>query len=208
MTTTTNEYAWELFGGYRPIPEWPAYVMSAQLDVWSLPREVPCKGGETRRSGAAKQLKVDEDGRVTLCHAGRKRRFHVERELFPAVFVRPRRQAWCRSEHPLMEPRASLPAILADRIGKPDIALWGTGNRICRRCYKPPETFDTDNAYSLEYGVGGMPEYSTLAAQPKVLGRREVDGDRRQLEELDWTRRGFIISDRPLYSSDEFPQVD
>jgi hypothetical protein len=80
--------------------------------------------------------------------------------------------------------------------------LGCNGNRICLRCCNPPETFDTDNAYSLEYGVGGMPEYTSVPAQPKLAGRRESDGDRWQLEEREWQQgiHGFIFSERPLYS--------
>jgi hypothetical protein len=42
-----------------------------------------------------------------------------------------RHQAWCWNGHPLMETRPDLPAVLAAQIGKPNIAVWGTGNRIC-----------------------------------------------------------------------------
>jgi hypothetical protein len=67
----------------------------------------------------------------------------------------------------------------------------------------PPETFPDDNACSLQYGVAGEPEYSSLPAQPTP---REDDGY--QLEEMDWAARGFILSDRPYYNVDPFPQVD
>jgi hypothetical protein len=81
--------------------------------------------------------------------------------------------------------------------------LLGTGNRICLWCNDPPEAFPDDNAYSLQYGVAGMPEYSSLPAQPTPR-----EDDRYQLEEMDWAARGFIISDRPYYNVDPFPQVD
>ncbi len=193
--TTTNEdeiHHWQPYG-YRIIPDFPHYVMSARLDVWSMSRLVRCKGGDTRRT-TAKQLRPDCDGRVTLSHDGRRRRFYVEKELFPLTWIRPRRQAWCANHHPLMPVRADLPAILKARIGDPHVSVWGTGNRICRRC--PPSCHaDTYNAYSLDYGVAGMPDYTSLPAQPKPR-----NDDRFQLEELNWIGAGFIISERPLYS--------
>ena len=91
----------------------------------------------------------------------------------------------------------SLPAVLAAQIGKPNVAIWGTGNRICAWCSNAPETFPDDNAYSLHYGVAGTPEHSGLPAQPKVLDRREGDGDRVELVEREFTARGFIISNYP-----------
>jgi hypothetical protein len=104
--------------------------MSAELDVWSLPRQVRCKGGRTRQT-PAKRLTVD-DGRVTLSQDGKTRPYHVHRELYPRVFRdHLRHQAWCWNGHPLMETRPDLPAVLAAQIGKPNIAVWGTGNRIC-----------------------------------------------------------------------------
>jgi hypothetical protein len=42
---------------YRPIPEWPTYVMSPALDVWSLSRPVRCRGGGIRLT-TARQLVV------------------------------------------------------------------------------------------------------------------------------------------------------
>jgi hypothetical protein len=38
--------------GYRVIPEWSGYVMSAGLEVWSLARQVRSKGGATRQTSA------------------------------------------------------------------------------------------------------------------------------------------------------------
>jgi hypothetical protein len=188
--TTTNEHNWQPYG-YRVIPDFPHYVISTDLDVWSLPREVRCKGGKTRLT-LSKRLKP-EDGRVTLCHNGRKRRFHVERELFPQVFIRPRRQAWCLKNHPLMEPRADLPTILAARIGKPKIAEWGTGNRVCLRCHQLPGAFDK-GSYSLEYGVAGMPDY-TSTPQPKLNPATNT----RLLAELEYGE-GFTIGSSPIYA--------
>jgi hypothetical protein len=168
--------------GYRVIPGWTNYMMSAELDVWSMPRQVRCKGDRTRHT-PPKQLKPS-DGRVTLCHDGRTRRFHVERELSPLVFIAPRRQGWCRKHHPLMETRTDYPPILKDRFGKPHIITWGTGNRICLRCHQPG-TLD-NGTYSLQYGVAGMPEYTNLPAQPKPFNAR-------QLAELEWDDYGYSI---------------
>jgi hypothetical protein len=58
--------------------------MSTQLEVWSMPRKVRCKGGETRQL-SAKRLKAQDD-RVYLCHEGRRERFHVSRDPFPSVY--------------------------------------------------------------------------------------------------------------------------
>jgi hypothetical protein len=199
MTTTNNAYDWETVG-YRVIPEWSAYVMSAELDVWSLPRQARCKGGKTRQT-PAKKLALD-DGRVRLSQDGKIGRFHVRNELYPLVFpdLVGRPQAWCRNRHILTDTRPDLPAAFARHIGKPKVAVWGTGNRICLRCSQPPETFPDDNAYSLHYGIAGMSEYTNTRAQPKPRAN--------DFSELDWDDAGFIISDRPRYSMDPFPQVD
>ncbi len=79
----------------------------------------------------------------------------------------------------------------------PRVTYWGSGNRICKWCCEPPDTFPADNRYSLQFGVGEVPRYTGLPAQPKVLGRREGDGDRVELAEMEWVKRGFIISNYP-----------
>jgi hypothetical protein len=48
--------------------------MSTQLEVWSLPREIRCKNDGLRQKPARK-LKAG-DGRVYLCHEGKRERFH------------------------------------------------------------------------------------------------------------------------------------
>ncbi len=80
---------------------------------------------------------------------------------------------------------------------KPRLAYWGTGNRICLWCWDPPDCFPTDNRYSLQFGVGEVADYTGLPAEPKLYGRREGDGDRVQLAELEWVKRGFRISNSP-----------
>src|ERR1700739_2893141 len=135
MTTT---YDW-VHPSYRSVPLWPAYVRGADLDVWSLPREVRCKGGKTRQI-AAKQLTPD-DGRVRLSHDGKTGRFHVLNALYPLVFPELRRtyQPRCRKHHPMMEP-VNL-AIFGSVAPEIRVAYWGTGNRICLWCNDLPEAF-------------------------------------------------------------------
>jgi hypothetical protein len=177
--------------GYRIIQN-THYVMGAELDVWSLPRRVPCKGGATRQM-AAKRLKTSKDGRVSLvCQDQKTRRYHVRNELFPAVFpelARPRPQVECRQGHPLME--FDHEVLLAWMSPKPRVARWGTGNRICLACHDLPETFDA-HTYSVAYGSSGVPSYSDIPAAPKLWDR-----DPRELEELEWLAHGFIITNSP-----------
>lgn len=193
----TNDHDWRV--EWRVIPEWPGYTLSTQLEVWSMPRKVRCKGGGTRQK-SGKRLEA-RDGRVYLCHEGRRERFHVGRDLFPRVYpdlhhkvrqrARQRPQTRCHNGHPLIEPIqpeifGSLAAIV-----KPRVADWGTGNRICLHCSDPPEKFPT-HTFSLQYGTGGIHGYAGPAS-PKVR-----EDDRAQLAEVEWAERGFIISDYPL----------
>ncbi|MEY8015040.1 hypothetical protein [Mycobacterium servetii] len=187
---------------WRVIPEFSAYVMSVRLEVWSLPREVACKGGRTRQH-AGKRIKCD-DGRVWLCKNGQSRRFHV-RDLFPQVFpelvdqerraARQRPQVTCRKGHPLME--FDHEVLKTWMTPKPKLAYWGTGNRICLACGDAPRSYPTDNCYSLHFGVAGIRDYTGAPAEPKLVGRRPGD-DRDQLAELDWADRGFMILKSPL----------
>jgi hypothetical protein len=87
----------------------------------------------------------------------------------------------------------NVPEPLKSRIGDAQIATWGTGNRICLRCCTPPDEYPHDNLYSLEFGVGGVPEYTGLPAQPKPRV-----GGHHELVELDWWEHRFIISNYPL----------
>jgi len=74
-------------GEYRPIAEFDGYVINADAVVWSVGRTVKTKGGATRTT-AAKRLKPDAKGRVTLRRDGISHRF-VATELasqhFPAT---------------------------------------------------------------------------------------------------------------------------
>jgi hypothetical protein len=188
---------WERFDNYRVIPEWSAYQIGPEADVWSMPRQVPCKGGATRHK-AAKKLSLSKDGRVTLCQGGKSRRYHVVRELFPVVFPElayPHPQVECRNGHPLSEFDHEI--LKMWMTPKPNIARWGAGNRICLSCCSLPDIFDA-HTYSRMYGTAGVPEYSGLPARPKLFGRRPDDGDRDQLGELEWGSHGFIISNSPL----------
>jgi hypothetical protein len=190
---------------WRVIPEYTGYVMSVGLEVWSLPRQVACKGGGTRQK-SGKRMKPSCDGRVSLCENGKTQRYHVRRDLYPAVFpdliaqerraARQRPQVTCRKGHPLMEFDHDI--MKAWMNPKPHIMYWGTDNRICLWCHDAPDAFDTDNRYSLHYGVAGLGDYSALPAEPKLFGRLDGDGDRDQLAELDWGDHGFLILNSPL----------
>jgi hypothetical protein len=59
---------------WRPIADFAGYVVSAEAVVWSVGRTVQTKGGATRTT-AAKPLKPDAKGRVTLRRDGRNYRF-------------------------------------------------------------------------------------------------------------------------------------
>lgn len=191
MTTTAQNYDWQSVG-YRTIPGWSEYVMNADLDVWSVARPVPCKGGKTRQK-AAKRIKPSNDGRVTFCQGGRIQRYHARRDLYPRVFpeLAVERQPFCRKGHPLIHP------VNPDLFGSLDVvkvAYWGRLNRICLWCHNPPEVFSSDNTYSMAYGVAIPGHYSGMPAKPKLSGRRQGDGDRDQLDELDWGDHGYTIS--------------
>jgi hypothetical protein len=164
-----TDHEW-LPAGYRRVPEYPDYAMSAACDVWSLPRHVPGKG-DSLRYIRAKQLKPSA-GRVTLRNDGVSGRFHVARELFPRVFPdRLRTQVICKHGHPLHDVDPDCALLVARRLGTPSVKVWGTGNRICLRCHTPPDHFATDNLYSVQYGVAGMPDYSNAPATPGELYR-------------------------------------
>ena len=204
-TDELNEYNFQS-GGYRPIPGWPDYVMSAGLDVWSLPRRVACKSGAMRQK-AAKQLKHSNDGRVALCRNGKPHRYHVARDLFPDAFPdllalqreaqRQRPQAICRHGHPLMDFEHEVLKGWMDP--KPLLASWGTGNRICLHCTDAAATYPTDNTYSLQHGVDGMPDYPRRPLRSKIWndGPQLRGGNRLQLAELEWDDHGFTISNSP-----------
>jgi hypothetical protein len=208
-----NEYNFES-DGYLPIPGWPEYVMNVDLEVWSLPRRVPCKGGRTRQMGERRL--TTNDGRVSLCRGGNVRRYHVARDLFPAMFPdvhaqqqeaerrqreaeRQRPQVICRHGHPLhdVDPDSALPVTL--RLGTPSVKVWGTGNRICLHCTDAPATYPTDNTYSLQHGVDGMPDYPPRPLRSKIWndGPQLRGGNRSQLAELEWGEHGFTISNSP-----------
>lgn len=184
MTTTEHQYSTT---GYRIIPEFDAYMMNAGLEVWSVARHVPCKGGKTRLM-AAKLIKQD-DGRVTLSQDSRRQRFHVYRDLYPLTFPdlvqaelrakRQRPQVVCRKGHPLVEFQHET---MRDWMTpKPHVSHWGTGNRICLYCSSPPRAFATDNLYSRAYGVGRIANYTDLPAEPKPREYSPLTA-----EELEW----------------------
>lgn len=185
---SVTPHNWERFGDYRVIPEWSAYKIGKEADVWSMPRMVPCKGGAIRQL-PWKRLKPS-DGRVSLSQDGRKGRFHVRKQLlplvFPELFERP--QVFCREGHPISAP------INPDMFGSLTvvrITRWGSGNRICGWCHEPPEIFLDDNRYSLEYGMAGPDDYTDSPAQPKLRD------DVRYFEELEWQEHGYKITTSP-----------
>ncbi|ASW84800.1 hypothetical protein [Mycobacterium intracellulare] len=194
MTTTEHLY---LAKGFRVIPAWEGYMMSPGLQVWSMARDVPCKGGKTRLK-AAKRIKNDDHGRVTLSQESRRGRFHIYRELYPITFpdlaeaerkaARQRPQVACVKGHLLTDPINPVLARLADSI-KPRIAEWGTGNRICLWCSTPPKSYPTDNMYSSAYGVGRIANYTNLPAEPKL----NAESNPRVWAELEWAEHGFTI---------------
>lgn len=172
---------------WRVIPGWQNYVLNPDIDnlqVWSLPRKVPCKGGALRQV-AAKLVKPTKYGRVHLCREGDRAQFHVERELYPLTFPDLLRegQAWCRNEHPLMHAEHDM----VKRWLRPNVAHWGTRNRICLWCHGDLPEFAT-NTYSQHYGVGKSPDNwpacpCPVPAQPKLTERVEED----------WETHGFIV---------------
>lgn len=199
-----NEFNTER-SGYRPIPDWPDYIMNADLDVWSLPRQTRCKGGGTRQL-PAKRLKLNK-GRVSLCRQGVVYRYNVTRELFPATFPekveqqhqaeRQRPQAICRHGHPLME--FDHEVLRCWTPTKPLLTHWGTGNRICLYCTEAPQSYPDDNTYSLHHGVDGMPDYPRRPLRSKLWndGPQLRGGNRILFEEVEWGEQGYIVSNSP-----------
>jgi hypothetical protein len=188
--TTQTEHHWQTVG-YRVIYRWDAYVINADAHVWSLPRRVRGKNGSTRQN-PAKKLKPSSDGRVSLSQDGRTARFHIYRQLLPAVFPElfERPQAMCRHGHPLRTPvNPAAFGSLAEMI-TPNVAIWGSGNRMCRWCCDLPDVFDT-NTFSVQFGVA-VPDY-TGPGSPKLSEDREW----RQLSELAEIEHGFKITNSP-----------
>ena len=142
--------------------------MSAGFDVWSLSRQVPCKGGKTR-STTARRLNPSAR-RVYLCANGSRQRLHLERELFPLTFpdlvekqrqeALQRPQARCKKGHPLIDP------VRPEMFGtvQPKIAYWGRGNRVCLRC-NPLQAETAFDAYSRHSGIHGR-NYRGLPTRP------------------------------------------
>jgi hypothetical protein len=177
-----TEHNWT-HAGFRPIPGYESYEMNTGLDVWSLPREVPCKGGGTRTT-PPKLLKPSHDGRVTLSCNGKPFRFRRDvlyKMTFPELVDV---QAVCRRRHPLVRPTdPQMFGSLADAV-QPRIARWGTGHRICLSCNDLPEAFAV-HTYSRVYGSAGLPEYRSGEQATPV----QHQGKLRHLysgDELDW----------------------
>ncbi|ETB29471.1 hypothetical protein [Mycobacterium avium] len=191
--TTTTEHLY-LAPGYRIIPDWDGYMMNAGMEVWSVARHVPCKGGKTRQI-AAKRIKNDVDGRVTLSQDSRRGRFHVYNQLYPITWPelveaeqkvkRQRPQVTCHKGHPLMEYDHTV--LKTWMTPKPNLAYWGTGNRICLWCSNPPTTFPSFT-YSRAYGIAIPNHYSDAPAEPKLRDLQPGEA-----EELEWGEHGFSV---------------
>ncbi|MCV7221528.1 hypothetical protein [Mycolicibacterium elephantis] len=114
----------------RTITEAPAYLITADGEVWSRPRTVAGKAGSLRVL-QARRLKPDGAGRVSLRIDGATVRMPVAalfRRYWPEIGYR-KVQFCCRRGHPLIDE---------------NVAVWGTGNRVCRICWPdwhpPPKT--------------------------------------------------------------------
>ncbi|HME79330.1 MAG TPA: hypothetical protein VKI00_27830 [Mycobacterium sp.] len=183
----TTEPTWPV-PGWRRAPGWPDYVVHRDtLEVWSTGRRVPCKGGATRWA-PAKRINPTTDGRVPLSQSGKTTLVHVVRYLHPLTFpekIRP--QVMCRGGHPLTDPIR--PRIFG-RFAEPNVAEWGTGNRVCRYCH-PPEQHPAH--YSLSHGTAQPPRYSDLPATPVPCADNTVDEDGQPL-----IHRIFLFADNYL----------
>jgi hypothetical protein len=119
-------------GGFREPPGCPGYLIHGPTrEVWSVPRDVPAKGGTTRRI-AARHIKPYR-GRVSLSVNGVKRNYSVNvlwTETFPDLREQERLERYgrpigrCLHGHPLT----------ADDLNDPAVAWWGSFNRVCRLC--------------------------------------------------------------------------
>ena len=161
---TATEPAWPV-PGWRRIPDWPHYVIHRDTcEVWSVGRQVPCKGGKTRWA-PAKPIRPDTGGRVPLSRPGQVRLAHVARFLHPLTFpekIRP--QVMCRGGHPLTTPIR--PRIFGSRFAEPNVVEWGTGNRVCLYCHRHPQQHAV---YSPSWGTAqplSDHRYSDLPATP------------------------------------------
>lgn len=176
---TTHEW---VHPSYRTIPDYPSYVMNPNQQVWSLSRQVNCRGGATR-TVAAKQLQLD-NGRVKLSVNNITRRFNVANELFPLTWpelVR-ERQSHCRNGHLISRPPHH--PLFWDLVR---VHYWGCGNRVCAWCSgEPPHG---DSGYSRIYGAAGMPDYySDQPTTPRI---------KYPLPEL-LNEHTCVVSDRPF----------
>lgn len=116
---------------FRPIEQYPDYVIGRNRAVCSVPRTRPGKAGSVRAL-SGRQLKPDTKNRVWLTAEGRRERHSVDRLFrahFPDVAYR-KPQGFCRQGHPLLP-------YLNDRLAswvEPHVAYWGSGNRVCLYC--------------------------------------------------------------------------
>ena len=181
-----DDYGW-LPVGYRVVPGWSCYVLSTELDLWSMARIVPGKGGNPRQL-SAKQIKPSDDDRVTLSQAGQKQSFHLNelrRQTFPELShpQKIRHQTMCRHGHPLIQPMGN--ALITHRLAEPRVATWGSGNRVCLWCSSPAGHTDT---YSRHSGIYGR-AYHGLPVR--------VLRDRHLIHHVASSEHGFRITEKP-----------
>ncbi|MCV7133460.1 hypothetical protein H7J06_10745 [Mycobacterium hodleri] len=106
-------------------------MIGTDRTVWSIPRESPGKGGSVRIL-SGRQLKPDA-GRVTLVHGSLRERHSIDdlhAQHWPGRHW-PKPQATCRAGHHLLPVEHE---VVAGWTGKPAVAYWGTGNRVCLVC--------------------------------------------------------------------------
>lgn len=175
---------------WRTPPGCDGYLMHAESrELWSEPREVPAKGGSTRKV-AAKLIKPSR-GRVSLSIDGvrvTKSADKLWQETFPELVQVERIEKYrrsirrCANGHPL----AVDDGFRFDNQGnilpkKPDIdpqiAYWGSYNRVCRLCFPDlPSKFDKGN-YSRASGTSGVNDGSPGRAEiHRESGPADCDG--------------------------------
>jgi hypothetical protein len=207
VTAEPVERAWPI-PGWRRIPGWPHYAVHRDtLEVWSVGRQVPCKGGKTRWAPATR-INPTADGRVPLSQSGQVKVVHVARFLHPLTWPETRKetrtQLMCRGSHPLAPPMR--PHIFG-MFAEPNVTEWGTGNRICLHCH--PNREQHPATYSLTYGAAQPPpdhRYSNLPATPKLC-RYPADDDYDPDEffaEFYGEAGGFLFGELDPYGGEDF----
>jgi hypothetical protein len=152
---------------WRVIPNHLHYVLNSDtenLQVWSLPRGVPGKGGSTRQ--LAGRMLTPNQGRVKLDG----QLYRIEK-LYPLVWpdlINPKPLDGCRNGH-------SFIGLNIDR--STNIAHWGDNrNRICLQCHPDLPEFER-RSYHAHWGMGKQPPewpVRQVKGYPKVDGLEET----------------------------------